>query len=390
MHKKTVEHVDVRDQTVLVRCDFNVPLEDGTITDDTRIRASVPTLVHLLEGGAKLLLCSHLGRPEGEPRDELRLDPVAERLSKLLGCSVPKLNDCVGPEVAEAARRLKPGAAVVLENTRFHPEEQENDDDFARLLAEPADLFVNDAFGAAHRAHASTHGVGRHLPSVAGLLMARELEALTSVRDDPEEPVVWILGGAKASDKIGVMERFLDASDRILLGGGMANTFLAAKGLELGASLVEDGRVDDAAAMLERAPNRLVLPRDVVIARSKDAEAESRTVQVEEVESGWMIVDVGPETVEAFRRVLEGARTILWNGPLGVSEVPAFATGTREIAEVMSGLEAITVAGGGETSAVIHALGLAEQLDHVSTGGGAFLQFMEGRELPGVSVLEDA
>jgi phosphoglycerate kinase len=321
---------------------------------------------------------------------ELRLDPVAARLSELMDQDVIKLDDCVGPEVEKAAGRLERGQVMLLENTRFHPEERANDPVFAKALASLAELYVNDAFAAAHRAHASTEGVAHDLPAVAGLLMEQELEALTQVRENPEHPFVAIFGGAKISDKIGVIDRLWDRLERLLIGGGMANTFFKAQGLEVGDSLVEDDSLDVARGLLARGTTKMVLPRDVVIAIEASEDAERRTVPTDQVPAGWKVLDIGPRTIESFREELRVAKMVIWNGPLGMFEVPPFAEGTMAIAEALAGLEATTVTGGGETAAAINEAGLADRMTHVSTGGGAFLEFMEGRELPGVAALEDA
>jgi phosphoglycerate kinase len=388
--KKTVRDVDVANKRVLVRVDFNVPLDDGEVADDTRIRAALPTIRYLVAEGARTILCSHLGRPKGKVVKELRLDPVAARLSELMDQDVIKLDDCVGPEVEKAAGRLERGQVMLLENTRFHPEERANDPVFAKALASLAELYVNDAFAAAHRAHASTEGVAHDLPAVAGLLMEQELEALTQVRENPEHPFVAIFGGAKISDKIGVIDRLWDRLERLLIGGGMANTFFKAQGLEVGDSLVEDDSLDVARGLLARGTTKMVLPRDVVIAIEASEDAERRTVPTDQVPAGWKVLDIGPRTIESFREELRVAKMVIWNGPLGMFEVPPFAEGTMAIAEALAGLEATTVTGGGETAAAINEAGLADRMTHVSTGGGAFLEFMEGRELPGVAALEDA
>jgi phosphoglycerate kinase len=386
---KTVKEVDVADKRVLVRVDFNVPLEDGTVADDTRIRAALPTIRYLLDHDARIILCSHLGRPGGEVVEDLRLDPVAERLAELLDRDVKKVDDCVGPDVEEAVAELEPGQVLLLENTRFHSGEKDNDPEFAKKLASLADLHVNDAFAAAHRAHASTEGVAHHLPAVAGLLMADELETLQRVRENPEHPFVAILGGAKISDKIGVIEALLQQVDTLLVGGGMANTFLKAQGVKVEQSLVEEKSVDDARRILEQAGEKLVLPVDVVVAEGVVVEADRRTVAVNKVPIAWHIVDIGPKTIEQFQEKLSTACMVMWNGPLGVFEIEPFAQGTYAIARTLAGLDAETITGGGETAAAINEIGLADKMTHVSTGGGAFLTLMEGEELPGVAVLKD-
>jgi len=387
--KKTVRDIDVKGKRVLVRVDFNVPLAEGKVADDTRLRATLPTIRYLLDQEAKVILMSHLGRPKGKVVDELRLDPVAERLSELLGLPVRKLDDCVGDEVKAAIEEMKPGEVVLLENTRFHPEERKNDPDFAKKLAELADVFVNDAFGAAHRAHASTAGVAQYLPAVAGLLLERELEMLEKALESPERPFVAILGGAKISDKIGVIRNLLPKVDALLIAGGMANTFLKAKGYEVGESLVEDESLDVARELMEEAGEKLVLPVDAVVADEFAADAASNAVPVDEVPSDWRILDVGPETVELFKRKLADAKTVVWNGPLGVFEFPKFAEGTFAIARFLAGLGATTIVGGGDVVAAVQQAGVADRIAHVSTGGGAALEFLEGKELPAVAALDD-
>ncbi len=387
--KKTVRDVEVAGKRVLVRADFNVPLADGRVADDTRIRAALPTINYLLEHGAKVILMSHLGRPKGKVVSELRLDPVADRLAELLGRPVRKLDDCVGPEVASAVAEMRSGDVILLENTRFHPEEKANDPAFARKLASLADVFVNDAFGAAHRAHASTVGVAEYLPSVAGFLMEKEIAVLGQTLAAPEHPFVAILGGAKISSKIGVIDNLLTRVDGLLIGGGMANTFLKAQGREIGQSLVEDDSLDVARETLEMAGEKLSLPVDVVVADRFDAEANSKVVPVDQVPEDWRILDIGPETVELFKRKLAGARTVVWNGPMGVFEFPRFAAGTEAIARFLAESGATTIIGGGDSAAAVKQAGLADKMTHISTGGGASLEFLEGKPLPGLAALED-
>ena len=385
--KKTVRDIEVEGMRVLMRVDFNVPLAEGKVTDDTRIRAALPTINYLLDHGTKVILMSHLGRPKAKVVDALRLDPVAERLAELLGKPVRKLDDCVGPEVEAVVAKMQPGDVILLENTRFHPEEESNDPAFARKLASLADIFVNDAFGAAHRAHASTVGVAEHLPSVAGFLMEKELTFLGQVLTAPDHPFVAILGGAKVSDKIGVIGNLLTKVDSLLIGGGMANTFLKAQGHEVGQSLVEDESLDVARETLERAGERLALPVDVVVADRFDAEANSKVVPVGQVPEDWAILDIGPETVELFRRKLTGTKTVVWNGPMGVFEFPRFAAGTEAIARILADSGATTIIGGGDSVAAVEQASLADRMTHISTGGGASLEFLEGKELPGVAAL---
>lgn len=389
MNKKTIRDVDVRGKRVLVRVDLNVPLKEGSVADDTRIRAVLPTLNYLLEQDAALILCSHLGRPKGKTVPELRMDPIATRLAELLGRPVKKLDDCVGPEVEAAVKAMRPGDVVLLENTRFHPEERANDPEFARQLAALAEIYVNDAFGAAHRAHGSTEGVTHYLPAVAGFLMEKELEFLGQATENPEHPYIAILGGAKISDKIGVIENLLRQCDRLLIGGGMANTFFKAMGFEVGDSLIEDEAVEIAESLLKQAGGTLVLPVDVVIADAFDDDAHTRVVAPNEVTPGWRILDVGPKTVSTFESALGGARTVVWNGPLGVFEMPNFAKGTFAVARFLADMDATTIIGGGESAAAVRQAGLADRMTHVSTGGGASLEFLEGKVLPCVAVLED-
>ena len=389
MNKKTIRDVNVRGKRVLVRVDFNVPLKEGTITDDTRIRAALPTINYLLEKGAALILCSHLGRPKGKVVPELKMDPVAARLSELLGRPVQKMDACTGTEVEKAAEEMQPGDVILLENTRFNPEEKENDPGFAKQVAGLADIFVNDAFGAAHRAHATTVGVADYLPAVAGFLMEKELEFLGKATSDPEHPYVAILGGAKISDKIGVIESLLSKCDRLLIGGGMANTFFKAMGFEIGDSLVEEEAVPTAKTLLEKAGSQLVLPVDAVVADAYDNEAKTKVVAPNEVTPGWRILDIGPKTVQTFESALGGAKTVVWNGPMGVFEMPNFAKGTFAVAETLAQLDATTIIGGGDSAAAIKQAGLTDKMSHVSTGGGASLEFLEGKTLPGVAALAD-
>jgi 3-phosphoglycerate kinase len=393
MAKKTIRDVAVAGKRVLVRVDFNVPMDDGTITDDRRIREALPTIRYLVEHGARVILASHLGRPGGTRDPRLRLAPVGQRLSALLGRPVPVLPDCVGPEVAAAVAALQPGQVVLLENLRFHPGEEANDPAFAAQLAALADLYVNDAFGAAHRAHASTAGVAALLPAVAGFLMEKELRHLGQALEHPARPFVAVLGGKKVSDKIAVIQHLLTRADVLLIGGGMAYTFLRAQGYEVGASICETDRLALAASLLADAARRGVavhLPADVVVAEAVRADARSRVVPASAMPPGWAGVDIGPQTAAHFAGVIAQAGTVLWNGPMGVFEIPAFAGGTRAVAEAMARAAAVTIVGGGDTAAAVDGFGLADRMTHVSTGGGASLEFLEGRQLPGVAVLQDA
>jgi len=389
MKKKTIADISWSGKRALVRCDFNVPLDANlNITDDTRIRAAIPTIRYLLDHGAIVILCSHLGRPKGVT-ESLRLNPVAKRLSELLGKPVKKLDDCIGPEVEAAVAASKPGDVLLLENLRFYAEEEKNDPEFARKLAKLADVYVNDAFGTAHRAHASTAGVAAYLPAVAGFLMEKEIQFLGEAIQNPQRPFVAILGGAKISDKIGVIENLLAKADTLLIGGGMANTFLKAKGYQMGDSLVEEGSVQLAAELLQKGGSKLVLPVDVVIADAFSAEAKSQVVSADSVPAGWRVLDIGPKSVELFAGKIKGAKTVVWNGPMGVFEFPPFAKGTFAIAKALADSGATTIIGGGDSVAAVEQSGLADRITHISTGGGASLEFLEGKELPGIAVLNN-
>jgi phosphoglycerate kinase len=395
MDKLTIRDFDPAGKRVFVRVDFNVPLADGKVTDDSRIRAALPTIVTLLNGGARIVLASHLGRPDGKVQDGLRLRPVGQRLSQLLGRNVPVTGDALGVGTEDAVKRMRPGEAILLENLRFHAEEEKNDPGFAQALASYADVYVNDAFGTAHRAHASTVGIARILPAYAGLLMEREINMLSRLLENPERPFAAILGGAKVSDKIGVIAHLLTKVDVLVLGGGMANTFLLAQGKSVGKSLAEHDRVDDARQLLVQAGKQgvnVVLPTDVVIAKEVTRGTEYKTVGTEKFPASWHIVDVGEQSRTAIEEALAGAKTVLWNGPLGVFEIPSFAHGTNEIARFLAArAEAgvTVVVGGGDSVAAIEQQGLTGKFTHISTGGGASLEFLEGRELPGIAVLQD-
>lgn len=403
MSKMSVKDIDVAGKRVLVRVDFNVPLDSNKhITDDTRIRASLPTIQYLLDQGAAVILMSHLGRPKGGPDPKYSLAPVAAHLQELVGekAKVIFASDCVGPEVTTAAHALQPGEILLLENVRFHKEEEANDPDFAAQLAKLADVYVNDAFGSAHRAHASTEGVAHKLPAVSGFLMERELAFLGKAMESPERPFVAILGGAKVSDKMGVIGNLLGKVDTLVIGGGMANTFLKSSGFPVGESLVEEDRVKDAEALIGRAALQgvtLMLPRDVVFASKFAADADTDTVSIRKVPSdisnkGWRILDIGPETATEYADAIKAAKTVVWNGPMGVFEMEPFARGTHSVAQAVCDATregATTIVGGGDSVAAIEQMGLADCVTHISTGGGASLEFLEGKELPGVAALRD-
>jgi phosphoglycerate kinase len=390
MKKKTVRDIDVKGKRVLVRVDFNVPLKGDKVTDDTRIRAALPTIQYLLEKGASVILMSHLGRPKEGPDPKYSMKPTATRLGELLGEPVAFVDDCVGPKAEAAASALKPGDVLVLENTRFYKGETKNDPKLAEQMAKLAQIYVNDAFGSAHRAHSSTEGVTKFLPAVAGFLMEKELDYLGGVMENPARPFVAILGGAKVSDKIGVISSLLDKANTLLIGGGMANTFLKAKGLVVGDSLVEDEVLGTAKELMVKAGARMLLPADVVIAQAMEAGAATKTVAADKVTAGWRILDVGPETLKKYREALLPAKTVVWNGPMGVFEMPPFAAGTKAVAAVLAKLKgATTVVGGGDSVAAVTQAGLADRISHISTGGGASLEFLEGKPLPGVVALND-
>jgi len=389
MNKKSVKDIDLKGKRVLMRVDFNVPMAEGKVTDDKRIRASLPTIQYVLDQGASLVLMSHLGRPKGGPSPEFSLKAASEALAALIGRAVQMAPDCIGPEVERMASALKPGDVLMLENTRFHAGEEKNDLGLAKALAGLGEVYVNDAFGSAHRAHSSTEGVARFLPAVSGLLMEQELEYLGRATSNPERPYVAILGGAKISDKIAVVENLLARCDKLIIGGGMANTFLAAKGFAMQESLVEESSVDTARAIISKAGSKLLLPVDAVIADKFEADATSKVVPVDAVPVGWRIMDIGPKSIEAFTAALKGARLIVWNGPMGVFEMPRFAEGTYALARVLAGSGATTVIGGGDSASAVKKAGVAKQMTHVSTGGGASLEFLEGKLLPGVAALQD-
>ena len=390
--------MDVRDLNVsglkvLVRVDFNVPLdENGDVTDDTRISAALPTIRLLTDRDAKVILVSHLGRPKGKRVDKFKMDRVAKRLSQLLARPVAKLDDCIGPDVEAFVSGMKPGDVVLLENVRFYGEEEKNDPEFAKRLAALADIFVNDAFGTAHRAHASTEGVARLIPGYAGLLMQKEIEMLGGVVSDPKRPFVAIMGGAKVSDKLGVIENLIRKVDSLLIGGGMVFNFLKAKGYDIGNSLLDVDRLSFAREMMDLAQQNgteLLLCEDVVVADKFAADAQVRVVDVNEIPKGWMGLDIGPKTAKTFADRIAKAKTVVWNGPMGAFEMAPFAAGTRAVADAMASSQADTIVGGGDSAAAVEQFGLAEKMTHVSTGGGASLEFLEGKELPGIAVLRN-
>jgi phosphoglycerate kinase len=389
MNKKTVKDIDLKNKRVLMRVDFNVPMAEGKVTDDKRIRAALPTIKYVLEQGASLLLMSHLGRPKNASDSAFSLKPAAEVLSTLLERTVQMAPDCVGAEVEKMAKALKPGDVLMLENTRFHEGEEKNDPALAKQMAALGDVYVNDAFGSAHRAHSSTEGVARFLPAVSGFLMEQELEYLGRAVANPEHPYIAILGGAKISDKILVVETLLSKCDKLIIGGGMANTFLAAKGLNMQDSLVETDSIETAKKLLAKFEAKLLLPVDAVIADKFDAAANTQTVDVDKIPAGWRMLDVGPKTITAYKELLSDAKLVVWNGPVGVFEMPKFAEGTFALANILAESKATTVIGGGDSASAVKKAGVAKKMTHVSTGGGASLEFLEGKELPGVAALLD-
>ena len=393
MNKSSVRDVEVEGKRVLLRVDFNVPLDKtGEITDDSRIQATLPTIKYLIDHGARVILISHLGRPEGKVVNQLRLIAVAQRLSQILTQTVTTTPDCVGPDAEKAAEELNNGDVLLLENVRFHPEEEENDASFAQALARLADIYVNDAFGTAHRSHASIVGVAKYLPAVAGLLLEREIKTLGGILENPDRPFAALLGGAKVSDKVSMLENIMDKVDSLLIGGGIAATFLKAKSYETGISLVEADRLDTAVELMERAVGNgahLLLPVDVVVADSLSNEAESKMVSVDNIPPDLRIVDIGQRSIDSFSRELGRCKTVFWNGPMGIYEIPQFAAGTQAMAKLLAGLKATTVIGGGSTAEAVTEMKLADKMTFVSTGGGASLRFLSGKALPGVEVLMD-
>ncbi|MDL2289208.1 phosphoglycerate kinase [Clostridia bacterium OttesenSCG-928-F22] len=394
MNKKTVKDIDLKGKRVVMRVDFNVPLDESrTITDDTRIRAALPTIEYCMQAGAKLILCSHLGRPKGQFNEKYSLAPVAKKLEELTGKKVIFATDVIGDSAKNAVAQAAEGVIVLLENLRFHAEEEKNDAEFAKTLASYGDVYVNDAFGAAHRAHASTEGIAKYLPAVAGLLLGKELDIIGNALAQPERPFVAILGGAKVSDKIGVINNLLDKVDSIIIGGGMMFTFLKAKGLEIGKSLLEEDKLDLAKELMEKAAKKgvnLMLPVDAAAAKEFKADSEYSMADVESFPADCMGLDIGPKSIALFSDTVSKAKTVIWNGPMGVSEMPNFAKGTKAIAEALANnASAVTIIGGGDSVAAVKQLGYADKMTHISTGGGASLEFLEGKVLPGVAALND-
>lgn len=392
MNKKTVRDIDVTGKRVFVRVDFNVPMQDGKITDDTRIRGALPTIQYLVDQGAKVILASHLGRPKGKVVEEFRLTAAGERLSELLGKKVIKVDEAIGDAVKAEIEKMENGDVLLLENVRFYPGETKNDPEFAKALSELADLYVNDAFGSAHRAHASTEGIAHYLPGVAGFLMERELEVLGGALENPKRPFTAIIGGAKVSDKIGVIDNLLDKVDNLIIGGGLAYTFVKAKGYEIGNSLLDEEKIDMAKEFMKKAEEKGVnfyMPVDAVVAKEFAADAESKVVPIEEIPADWEGLDIGPKTRELYAKVIKESQLVIWNGPMGVFEFDKFAEGTKAVAEALAETEGFTIIGGGDSAAAVSKFNLAHKMDHVSTGGGASLEFMEGKILPGVAALQD-
>jgi phosphoglycerate kinase len=392
MNKKTIRDVEVKGQTVFCRVDFNVPMSGEEVTDDTRIKAALPTIKHLTGNGAKVILASHLGRPKGEVVEELRLDPVANRLSDLLGQTVTKTDEVYGDEVNKALSEMENGDVLLIENVRFHPGEEKNDPELAKAFADMADLYVNDAFGAAHRAHASTAGVAEHLPSVAGFLMEKEINVLSQALSNPERPFTAIIGGAKVKDKIGVIDNLIDKVDHLIIGGGLAYTFVKAQGHEIGKSLLEEDKIDLAKEYMKKAEEKGVqfhMPDDVIVADDFSDSANTKEVAIDSIPADWEALDIGTKTREKYAEIIKDSKLVIWNGPMGVFELETFANGTKAVANALAETEGYTVIGGGDSAAAVEKFGYANDMDHVSTGGGASLEFMEGKELPGVALLND-
>ncbi|GLC89821.1 phosphoglycerate kinase [Lysinibacillus piscis] len=392
LNKKTMKDIDVKGKRVFVRVDFNVPMENGAITDDTRIRAAIPTIEYLVEQGAKVILASHLGRPKGAVNEDMRLTAVGARLAELTNKPVTKLDESIGQAVEEAVGNMQDGDIVLLENVRFHAGEEKNDAALAQSFAQLADVYVNDAFGAAHRAHASTEGIAKHIPAVSGFLMEKELDVLGKALSTPERPFTAIIGGAKVKDKIGVIENLLEKVDHLIIGGGLSYTFIKAQGYEIGTSLLEEDKIELAKSFIEKAKEngvQLHMPTDVVIANEFSKDAETKVVEIDAIPADWMGLDIGPKTAANYADVINNSKLIIWNGPMGVFEMDKFANGTKTVAEAMATTAGYTVIGGGDSAAAVEKFGVADKMDHVSTGGGASLELMEGKELPGVVALND-
>lgn len=393
MTKKTLKDIRVTGKRVLLRVDFNIPLgPGGAIRDDTRIRASLPTIQYLIQQGARIIICSHMGRPKGKVVEDMRLAPAAKRLAELVGRPVPALREIVGHEVEQHVSGMRDGDLVLLENVRFDPREEKNDPEFSRALAGLAEVYVNDAFGTSHRAHASVVGVTSYLPAVSGFLMQKELESLAGILEDPQRPFTALIGGAKISGKLGVLENIVTKVDCLLIGGGMVATFIQSRGYETGASMVDADKIDYVTQLLQKAQSagvKIILPEDLVVAEKLEAGADHRVVSPEQIPAGWYIADIGPRSIQRFSEELGRSKTVIWNGPMGVFEIPDFAGGTRNLASVLAELDATTIIGGGSTAEAVTALGLADKMTHVSTGGGASLEFLEGKVLPGVEALLD-
>ncbi|MFP3918384.1 phosphoglycerate kinase [Lysinibacillus telephonicus] len=390
--KKTMKDVDVKGKRVFVRVDFNVPMEDGEITDDTRIRAAIPTIQDLVNRGAKVILASHLGRPKGEVKEEFRLTQVGKRLEELMNQHVTKLDESIGEAVETAVENMQDGDIILLENVRFHKGEEKNDEQLAKSFAQLADLYVNDAFGAAHRAHASTEGIAKHIPAVSGLLMEKELDVLGKALSNPERPFTAIIGGAKVKDKIGVIENLLDKVDHLIIGGGLSFTFIKAQGYSIGKSLLEEDKIELARDFIEKAKEKgvqLHMPIDTVVANEFSKDAETKVVDIENIPEDWMGLDIGPKTAEKYSEVIKQSKLIIWNGPMGVFEMEKFENGTKTVANAMAQTEGYTIIGGGDSAAAVEKFDVAKEMDHISTGGGASLELMEGKQLPGIVALND-
>ncbi|MGK7379480.1 phosphoglycerate kinase [Planococcus sp. 1R117A] len=392
MKKMTMKDVDLKGKRVFCRVDFNVPMSEGKVTDDTRIRAAIPTIEYLVDNGAKVILASHLGRPKGEVNEDMRLAAAGAKLSELLHKEVKSLDESIGPKVEQEIASMNEGDIVLLENVRFHPGEEKNDEELAKAFAALADVFVNDAFGAAHRAHASTAGIAKHLTAVSGLLLEKELDVLGKALSEPERPFTAIIGGAKVKDKIGVIDHLLDKVDNLLIGGGLSYTFTKAQGHEIGTSLLEEDKIELAQSFIKKAEEKgvkLYLPVDVVVTKEFSNDGETKVVKIDGIPADWMGLDIGPKTVELYSDVIMNSKLIIWNGPMGVFEMSSFENGTKSVAQAMAKTEAYTIIGGGDSAAAVEQFNVADQMDHISTGGGASLEFMEGKELPGVTALTD-